>query len=69
MVFGSADLREAVLRERIDRAEQLINALEMALFDATGMVVCAACYRLKRTEHCPHCTGLEGIAEAKERQA
>jgi hypothetical protein len=69
MASASADLREAVLRERIDHAERLINALEAALFEATGSVVCATCYQLKRTEHCPHCTGLEGIAEAKERQA
>ena len=61
MAFASADtLREAVLRARLDRAELLIRALEAALFDATGMVVCDACYRLKHTEHCPRCTGLEG---------
>jgi hypothetical protein len=69
MAFGSVELREAVLRERLDHAQRLINALEAALFDATGMVVCATCYRLKRTEHCPHCTGLEGDAEAKGRQS
>lgn len=60
MACASVEIREAVLRERLEHAERLISALEAALFDATGMVVCAACYRLKRTEHCPHCTGLEG---------
>jgi hypothetical protein len=60
MAFGSPDLREAVLRERLDRAERLIAALTEALFKATGAVVCEDCYALKRTEHCPRCTGLEG---------
>jgi len=59
-VSGSVELREAVLRARLEHAERLINALEAALFAATGKVVCAVCYRLKHTEHCPHCTGLEG---------
>ena len=56
-----AELREAVLSERLERAERIITALGDALFAATGAVVCRECYALKHTEHCPHCTGLEGV--------
>ena len=57
---GSVEIREAVLRERIDRAERLIAALAKALYDATGQVVCPECHRARRTELCPQCTGLTG---------
>jgi hypothetical protein len=60
MALDSVELRESVLRARLERAERLIAALTEALFRATGTVVCSDCYGLKRTEHCPHCTGLEG---------
>ena len=53
-------MREAVLRARLERAELHIRALTAALFAATGMGVCGDCFRLKRTEHCTWCTGLEG---------
>jgi recombinational DNA repair protein RecR len=62
-VSGSVELREAVLRERLDRAELLIAALARALYDATRTVVCTNCFRVHATEHCPHCTGLEGKAQ------
>jgi recombinational DNA repair protein RecR len=64
MVFGSSELREAVLRARIERAESLIAALTEALFKATGTVVCEDCYAPKRTEHCPRCRGIEGERKA-----
>lgn len=60
MVSGSDEIREAVLRARLERAELLIAALQDALFAATGTVVCDTCFRIKRTELCPHCLGLEG---------
>jgi recombinational DNA repair protein RecR len=61
------EIREAVLRERLERAEKLIAALTEALFAATGSVVCQDCYGLKRTEHCARCTGLEGEPRAAPR--
>jgi hypothetical protein len=63
MEIEAGELREAVLEARLERAEQLIAVLTEALFKATGMVACPHCYRLKRTEHCPHCTGLTGSRE------
>lgn len=59
-VSGSVELREAVLRERVDRSELLIAALAKALYAATRTVVCTNCFRQHATENCPHCTGLEG---------
>ena len=60
MVSGSDELREAVLRAQLERAERHIEALTAALFAATGMVICPQCYRAKSTELCPWCTGVEG---------
>jgi hypothetical protein len=66
MALDSIELRESVLRARLERAEQHIAALTEALWKATGTFVCADCYGLKRTEHCPHCTGLEGELDPGE---
>ncbi len=60
MAFGSDEIREAVLRARLERAELHIRALSAALYNATGMGVCQHCFRLKSTEHCGWCTGVEG---------
>jgi hypothetical protein len=61
MAVNSDDVREAVLRVRLEVAEKFISALAEELYASTGKLVCKSCYRARQTPHCPSCTGLEGV--------
>jgi hypothetical protein len=61
MACASDDaLAVEVLKHELASARAHITALQAALLEATGAIVCAGCHRLQHTEQCPWCTGLEG---------
>jgi recombinational DNA repair protein RecR len=49
-----------LLALELEHAGALIAALQRALREATGAELCESCYRERRSEACPWCTGIEG---------